>query len=174
MHHTHSCQHFGFGLASWLFLRMRKKTWSPTLNFCFKPIPGLWTLCTQQTNPSARGFQQGARDIPQGSPAVVTAETPPCEASQPTAERSRQGCWGSQNDGGSIHLRCFQSSLWKATASHPWLQHPQPLGTKQPRGCQQTEGGWRNNFSSYGFLYVGEGRRTAEGVGICVSLITPE
>lgn len=58
MHHAHSCQHFGFGLASWIFLRVKKKTWSPTLSFCFNPILGLWTLCRQQTNPSARGFNK--------------------------------------------------------------------------------------------------------------------
>lgn len=41
MHHAHSCQHFGFGLASWLFLRVRKKSWSPTVSFCPKPILAL-------------------------------------------------------------------------------------------------------------------------------------
>lgn len=49
MHHAHSCYHFGFGLASWLFLRVRKKSWSPTLSFCPKPIPALQTQRRLQT-----------------------------------------------------------------------------------------------------------------------------
>lgn len=166
MHHAHSCQHFGFGLASWLFLRVRKKSWSPTVSFCPKPIRAL--ADTVQT--------AGSKQIPQPEAFNKVPVTflravqqwwqlrqPP---SQPAAVRSREGCQRSWKDGGSIHLSCFQGSLWKATASHPWLQHPQPLGTKQPRGCQETEGGWRN-FSSYGFWYGGKGR-TAEGVGIRV------
>lgn len=96
---------------------------------------------------------------------------PPCEASQPTAERSRWGCWG--KDGGSIHLCCFQSSLWKATAHSPTAAST-TTGYETASCWQQTEGGWRNNSSSCGFLYGGERRRTAEGVGIYVSSITPE
>lgn len=38
MHHAHSCQHFGFGLASWAFLRVRKQLGSPTLSFHPEPI----------------------------------------------------------------------------------------------------------------------------------------
>lgn len=55
MHHAHSCQHFGFGLASWLFLRVRKKSWSPTVSFCPKPILAL--ADTVQT--------AGSKQIPQ-------------------------------------------------------------------------------------------------------------
>lgn len=41
MCHAHSCQHFVSGIASLVFLRARKLSWSPALRFCPEPILAL-------------------------------------------------------------------------------------------------------------------------------------
>lgn len=102
MHHAQSCHHFGFRLASWLFLRVRKKSWSPTLSFCPKPILALWTLCGQIPQPEA--FNKVPVTFLRAVQQWWQLRQPPCEASQLGAVRSRWGCQGSLKDGGPTHL----------------------------------------------------------------------
>lgn len=141
-HHAHSCQHFGFRLASWVFLKVRKQCWSPTLRFCPKPILALADTVQNEARKQISRLEAFC-EVPATSFRAVQQwwqlRQPLCDAS-PKAVRRRWGCQASGKENGSIHLSCFQGSLWKAAASHPQLHHSWPLGTKQPHGWQQE---WR-------------------------------